>query len=268
MLKTIEIMLNYNNIIFTKTSEKTIELKEKDMIITENNDSLHINKVSIKKESLFIFENDTATLNNIMINVLGKKNNIDENIIVEGIFMQDIIDYICEKKELVIQKINNAHELIKYFVNTIDVKNPTFKNELDYQSYGLLTYYLARFNKLEYNLKSNDDDRGSYIEMFKPAGSGQIGYSTSVPNIKRGNHFHFHKTEKFIVVNGLAKVKMRNIITNEIKEYVNLNNEKGIIMPCGWTHLIENSSKNEMHLLIWASKEFNKDKPDTYYMEV
>lgn len=120
-------------------------------------------------------------------------------------------------------------------------------------------------NKLE--IKS--DDRGKLIEIFKIPGVGQIFYSTTKPGIVRGNHYHTRKKETFCVIEGVAKIRLRNRQSNEIKEYVvSGDSPETIEMTIGWTHNIENIGDKEMKLLVWANEVFNPEDPDTYAEKV
>ena len=64
-----------------------------------------------------------------------------------------------------------------------------------------------------YKLEVNADKRGIFVEMLKNEESGQISFFTAKPGITRGGHFHNTKTEKFLVVNGKARFRFRNILT-------------------------------------------------------
>jgi UDP-2-acetamido-2,6-beta-L-arabino-hexul-4-ose reductase len=118
-------------------------------------------------------------------------------------------------------------------------------------------------------LEIKKDERGKLIEIFKIPGVGQIFYSTTKPGVIRGNHYHTRKIEKFCVIEGKGKIKLRNRKTNEIEEYiVSGNNPEIIEMKLGWTHNIENTGDNEMKLLIFVNEIFNPDDPDTFKEEV
>ena len=111
----------------------------------------------------------------------------------------------------------------------------------------------------------NEDERGKYIEVFKIPGVGQISYATSRPGAVRGNHYHKRKKEKFCVIEGEAKIRLRNRENNEAKEYLISGDEPEVIdVPINWTHNVQNIGKDELKLLIWANEIFNPDDRDTY----
>lgn len=123
-------------------------------------------------------------------------------------------------------------------------------------------------------LEIKSDERGKLIEVFKIPGAGQLFYATTRPGFIRGNHYHTRKIEKFCVIEGKAKIKLRNRETGEIKEFIVSGDEPQIIeMPINWTHSVENiggdeMKSTEMKLLAWVNEIFNSEDPDTFAEEV
>jgi len=118
-------------------------------------------------------------------------------------------------------------------------------------------------------LEIKEDERGRLIEVFKIPNFGQVLYSTSKPGIVRGNHYHTRKQEKFCVVDGKAKISLRNRKTNELKEYyVSGEKPEMVDMIVGWIHNIENVGKGELKLLVWVNEIFDPNDPDTYSEKV
>ena len=118
-------------------------------------------------------------------------------------------------------------------------------------------------------LEIKEDERGNFIEVFKIPEFGQVSYSTTKPGIIRGNHYHTRKKEIFCVVDGTAKIRQRNIKTNEIEEKIVSGNEPELVeMKLNWTHNIQNIGATEMKLIIWINEIFDPNNPDTFYEEV
>ncbi|MDD2203479.1 MAG: NAD-dependent epimerase/dehydratase family protein [Bacilli bacterium] len=135
----------------------------------------------------------------------------------------------------------------------------------------LFSTYLSytELDDLVFTPVMNVDHRGSFTELIKTAEYGQVSVSISKPGVFRGNHYHHTKMEKFIVVQGTALITFEHIITGEQKEYLVDKKKLQIVnIPVGYTHKIENVGDGEMVLLIWCNEIFDKDKPDTYAMEV
>lgn len=118
-------------------------------------------------------------------------------------------------------------------------------------------------------LEVKEDTRGRFVEIFKMPGLGQISYSTTKPGITRGNHYHTRKQEKFCVIEGQAKICLRNRQTQEIKEYLVSGDDPQVIeMTIDWTHNIKNVGATEMKLLIFTNEIFNPQDPDTFAEDV
>lgn len=114
-------------------------------------------------------------------------------------------------------------------------------------------------------LEKHEDERGNLVEAFKIPNVGQVFYSTSKPGVIRGNHYHKRKIETFCVIEGQAKILLRNRDTNEIEEH-NVTGDKPehVVMRINWTHNIQNTGGKEMKLLVWANEIFDPNDPDTF----
>ena len=118
-------------------------------------------------------------------------------------------------------------------------------------------------------LEIKSDERGNFIEVFKLPECGQVSYSTTKPGIVRGNHYHTRKKEIFCVIEGEAKIRQRNIKTNEIEEVVVFGDAPELVeVKLNWTHNIQNIGDTEMKLLIWISEVFEPNNPDTFMENV
>ena len=118
-------------------------------------------------------------------------------------------------------------------------------------------------------LKKNTDHRGVFVETIKSSLGGQFSFSTTIPGITRGNHYHTRKIERFIVIKGRAVIKLRQIGTYEVLQF-ELTGEKPsfVDMPIWYTHNITNTGNEELLTLFWINEFYNPDDPDTYFEEV
>ncbi|WP_010051718.1 glucose-6-phosphate isomerase family protein [Carnobacterium maltaromaticum] len=106
-------------------------------------------------------------------------------------------------------------------------------------------------------------------EFIKSEDNGQIFISTTKPGVTRGNHWHHTKVEKFLVIQGNALIKFRDINTKNVIEYViEGENLEVIDIPAGYTHSITNIGTEDIITLFWACEIFDQNNPDTYYVEV
>ena len=126
-------------------------------------------------------------------------------------------------------------------------------------------YYKRRMLRLD--IKS--DPRGSLAEFLKSPNMGQIFVSRTKPGITRGDHYHNTKTEKFLVLQGTAIIRFRNILSDKVIEYKVKGEEYSVVdIPTGYTHSIENVGDDDLVTLFWASEVFDPDRPDTYFEKV
>jgi len=145
---------------------------------------------------------------------------------------------------------------------------PDFSERFSQQLYATYLSYLPA-ERLEEQLTSHEDQRGSLAEFIKSANFGQIFVSRTKPGITRGNHYHHTKTEKFFVVEGEAAIRLRQIERTEVVEY-HVRGERYQIVNIapGYTHSIENVGNGELVTVFWASEVFDADRPDTYFEPV
>lgn len=130
--------------------------------------------------------------------------------------------------------------------------------------YSTYVTYLP-VSAFSYPVSMHIDQRGVFVEILKTPDCGQFSYFTASPGITRGSHYHHSKTEKFLVVKGMARFKFRHIITNETYEFVTSVEKAEIVETVpGWTHNITNIGDEEMIVMLWANEVFDHQKPDTY----
>lgn len=140
---------------------------------------------------------------------------------------------------------------------------PDFSDPFTHKLYGTFLSYLAP-NDFAYDLTKRTDERGSLAEFVKSPPFGQIFVSRTKPGITRGNHYHHAKTEKFLVLEGEAVVRFRQIKGNEVIEYFVRGEDFRVLdIPTGYTHSIENVGSGELITLFWASEIFDPEQPDT-----
>jgi UDP-2-acetamido-2,6-beta-L-arabino-hexul-4-ose reductase len=115
-------------------------------------------------------------------------------------------------------------------------------------------------------LDEKADERGSFVEVVRAfGGQGQTSFSTTKPGVTRGNHFHLHKVERFVVVKGSARIAVRPVAGGEVRRFDVTGDEPVFIdIPTLHTHNISNTGTSELLTLFWASEIFDPADPDTY----
>ena len=146
--------------------------------------------------------------------------------------------------------------------------------EIPYNSFAKKLYstYLSYLpaEKTIFDLKMNEDARGSFTELLKTMSCGQFSVNISKPGITKGEHWHNSKWELFIVVAGHGLIQERRIGSDEIREY-EVSGEKiqAVQMLPGFTHNIINLSETEnLVTLMWANEQFDAQHPDTFSEKV
>lgn len=136
----------------------------------------------------------------------------------------------------------------------------------------LYSTYLSYLPKaaVSFPLKMNVDDRGSFTELLKTSGCGQVSVNISKPGITKGQHWHNTKWEFFIVVAGHGLIQQRKIGTDEVLNF-EVSGEKieAVHMLPGYTHNIINLSDTEnLVTVMWANEAFDPNRPDTFFEKV
>ena len=135
--------------------------------------------------------------------------------------------------------------------------------------YSTYLSYLPK-EKVAFDLKMNQDDRGSFTELLKTQKCGQFSVNVSNPGITKGQHWHNTKWEFFIVVSGHGLIQQRKIGSDEVLNFeVTGEKMQAVHMLPGYTHNIINLSKTEKLITVmWANEQFDPNKPDTFFEKV
>ncbi len=140
------------------------------------------------------------------------------------------------------------------------------KNSFAKKLYSTFLSYLPK-EKVCFDLKMNEDDRGSFTELLKTEKCGQFSVNISKPGITKGQHWHHTKWEFFIVVAGHGLIQQRKLGTDEVLEF-EVTGEKiqAVHMLPGYTHNIINLSETEnLVTVMWANEAFDPNQPDTFF---
>ena len=138
--------------------------------------------------------------------------------------------------------------------------------------YRLMSTFLSYLPKEKaiFDLKVNEDQRGSFTELVHTLNCGQVSINISKPGITKGQHWHNSKWEQFIVVSGHGLIQMRKEGSDEVIEYeVSGDRIQSVIMLPGYTHNIINLSQTEdLVTVMYCNEVFNPERPDTYFDKV
>jgi UDP-2-acetamido-2,6-beta-L-arabino-hexul-4-ose reductase len=198
--------------------------------------------------------------------------------------------YVGELVAEIIKAIQNKNNDLKHIVkNTSEAKVSEILNLLkrykaDYQDNGKIpainnTFELNLFNtfrcymdiKKHFPVKftQHTDPRGTFVEVIRLGVGGQVSFSTTVPGITRGNHYHTRKIERFAVIKGKALIQLRKIGTDEVLDFYLDGKEPAYVdMPIWYTHNIKNIGEEVLYTNFWINEFFDANDPDTYFEDV
>jgi len=210
----------------------------------------------------------------------------DPNVLMKLVYVDDVVaSFMDELKNGKSRIAENGHfetvlpvhemklgeivDLIRSFKesrNTLQI--PNLGDAFTKKLYSTYLSYLPD-DEFSYLLKMNVDQRGSFTEFLKSPERGQVSINISKSGITKGQHWHHTKNEKFLVVSGRGVIRFRKIGSDEIIEY-HVSGEKleVVDIPVGYTHNIENIGDTDMVTVMWVNEIFDREKPDTFFLEV
>ncbi len=124
--------------------------------------------------------------------------------------------------------------------------------------------------RVAFPLKMNRDAGGSFTELLKMPGCGQVSVNIAGPGVTKGCHWHQSKWELFMVVSGRGLIRQRKIGTGEVlRTEVSGEHIQAVRLLPGYTHDLVNLSDTEKLITVmWASAHFDPAQPDTFFEEV
>lgn len=207
----------------------------------------------------------------------------DQSVLLNLVYIDDVVDELinaldknenmvglyCEVKKSYKVLLGDIVDLIHSFKKSREDKFiVNLSDEFTKKLYSTYLSFLPE-DSFKYELKMNEDNRGSFTEFIKTYGFGQVSVNVAKPGIVKGNHWHHTKNEKFLVVSGQGVVRFRNIYSDKVIEYFVSGEKLEVIdIPVGYTHNIENIGLNDLVTIMWANELLDTNHPDTFSLEV
>jgi UDP-2-acetamido-2,6-beta-L-arabino-hexul-4-ose reductase len=146
---------------------------------------------------------------------------------------------------------------------------PELNNRFEVNLFNTFRCYMDIKNHFPVKYTQHTDPRGSFVEVIRLGVGGQVSFSTTVPGITRGNHYHTRKIERFAVIKGKALIQLRRIGTDEVLDFYLDGNEPAYVdMPIWYTHNIKNIGEEVLYTNFWINEFYDENDPDTYFEEV
>lgn len=146
---------------------------------------------------------------------------------------------------------------------------PELKDRNEVNLFNTFRSYMDYGMHFPVKLIRHTDPRGMFVETIKLGIGGQVSFSTTVPGITRGDHYHSRKIERFTVIRGKARIQLRRIGTDEVLNFYLDGSEPAYVdMPVWYTHNITNIGDEELYTQFWINEWYDPSDGDTYFEKV
>ena len=146
---------------------------------------------------------------------------------------------------------------------------PSLNTTFELNLFNTFRCYMDIATHFPVKFVEHTDPRGSFVEIIRLGVGGQVSFSTTVPSITRGNHYHTRKIERFAVIKGKALIQLRRIGTDEVLDFYLDGAEPAYVdMPIWYTHNIKNIGEEVLYTNFWINEFYDPNDPDTYFENV
>jgi UDP-2-acetamido-2,6-beta-L-arabino-hexul-4-ose reductase len=174
---------------------------------------------------------------------------------------RDLVPYDFEKRVTEILRLLIDFQSLYFAQGYI----PALKDHDEINLFNTFCGYMDFATLYPRKLVKHEDARGMFVETVKLGIGGQVSFSTTVPGITRGNHYHTRKIERFTVIRGKARIQLRKIGTDEVLNFYLDGNEPSYVdMPVWYTHNITNVGNEELYTQFWINEWYDPTDGDTY----
>ena len=184
----------------------------------------------------------------------------DLKLIYVGELVEEIINVIRNNDnthELIIPrtaeaKVSEILSLLQYFRKSYqdDGEIPVLVNDFHHKLFNTYRCYMDVASYFPKKFVQHADNRGAFVEIARQGILGQTSFSTTLPGITRGNHFHTRKIERFAVIKGKALIQLRRIGSEEVHDFYLSGDEPAYVdMPIWYTHKIKNIGKEILYTI-------------------
>ncbi len=146
---------------------------------------------------------------------------------------------------------------------------PVLKDRNEVNLFNTFRSYIDQATCFPRQLTLHQDERGIFVETIRLGVGGQVSFSTTLPGITRGDHFHTRKIERFTVIRGKALIRLRKIGTGEVLNFeLDGTSPSYVDMPVWYTHCITNTGTEELYTQFWINEWYDPQDADTYFEKV
>lgn len=182
-----------------------------------------------------------------------------------NVIERDALLYDFEKKVTEILALFENYKILYFEQGFI----PKLIDQNEINLFNTFRCYIDHKTHFPVKLVQHTDPRGVFVETIKLGVGGQVSFSTTVPGITRGNHYHIRKIERFTVIKGKARIQLRKIGTKEVLNFDLDGMEPSYVdMPIWYTHNITNTGNEELYTQFWINEWYNPEDGDTFFEKV
>lgn len=219
-----------------------------------------------------------ATFSHQLIN--GDEPNIIVDKDVDLIYVDELVDRIISlldkrvnENAIIVShtttmKVSDVLGLLKEYRSTYLEKGqiPTMSTVFERNLFNTFRSYIDHSSKFPVSYIQHKDERGIFSELIRVNCGGQISFSTTLPGVVRGNHFHTRKVERFSVIKGDAIIKLRKFGEDEVLTFRLSGSAPAYVdMPVWYIHNIQNVGNDELITVFWINELYDPKDHDTYF---
>ena len=155
-----------------------------------------------------------------------------------------------------------------YFRDEYIIKGaiPKLDNKFSVQLFNTFRSHISYSNFFPRVYQNHEDNRGNFIELVRVDTGGQISFSTTMPGVTRGNHFHTRKIERFSVIHGKAKIEMSKYGSSDVMTFhLDGASPSYVDIPIWHYHNLTNLGTEPLFTIFWINECFDPKDSDTYF---
>lgn len=184
---------------------------------------------------------------------------------VTPVVERDLVPYDFEKKVTEILSLLESYKALYFDQGFL----PALQDANEINLFNTFCCYMDFATVYPRKLVQHADPRGVFVETIKLGIGGQVSFSTTVPGITRGNHYHTRKIERFTVIKGKARIQLRKVGSDEVLNFYLDGAEPSYVdMPVWHIHAITNIGEEELYTQFWINEWYNPEDGDTYFEQI
>ncbi len=188
-----------------------------------------------------------------------------------GSIKNKVVEPLLKLSPSSVCKVAEVLRLLNYYKESYFEKGeiPILNNKFEVNLFNTFRSYIDLETHFPVKLEQHIDNRGVFVETIRLGIGGQCSFSTTAPEITRGNHYHTRKIERFTVIKGNALIQLRKVGSKQVFNFNLSGKEPAYVdMPIWYTHNVKNTGTEDLYLIFWINEAYDSSNPDTYFENV